>query len=51
MVEDEEKIRLGDDGWKARYYQEKLGAGPEVQAQLVPDIVKSYIEGLCWVMR
>ena len=38
MVEDEGKIRLGEDGWKLRYYQvglpslhscEVLGAGPD----------------------
>ena len=27
MVEHEEKIRLGEAGWKERYYQVRRGAG------------------------
>ena len=35
-----------------RYYHEKMGCppGPE-QAKVVSEIVKSYVEGLSWVMR
>jgi hypothetical protein len=29
--EAEGKIRLGEAGWKARYYQEKMGAPPGQQ--------------------
>ncbi|GAX79417.1 hypothetical protein CEUSTIGMA_g6858.t1 [Chlamydomonas eustigma] len=51
MIESEARIRLDESGWKARYYQEKLGVPPEGQAEVVADIVKSYVEGLAWVMK
>ena len=39
-------------GWKQRYYQEKLGVAPGPdQDRAIADIVKSYVEGLAWVMR
>lgn len=52
MVSHEEKIGLGQPGYKLRYYSEKLGvpAGQELD-QKVASMVKSYVEGLCWVMR
>ena len=34
-----------------RYYQEKMGAPPGQQEAVIASIVKSYVEGLCWVMR
>ena len=34
-----------------RYYQEKMDVPPEHQAPVIAGIVKSYVEGLCWVMR
>uniref|UniRef100_A0A061S5C0 5'-3' exoribonuclease n=1 Tax=Tetraselmis sp. GSL018 TaxID=582737 RepID=A0A061S5C0_9CHLO len=51
MVESEKKIRLGEPGWRERYYQEKLKTPPEQQEELIRDMVKHYIEGVCWVMR
>ena len=51
MVEHEEGIRLGEAGWKARYYKAKLGAEQEEQGPLVRDMVRAFVEGLCWVMR
>lgn len=52
MVEHEERIRLGEPGFKQRYYCEKLKMqpGPELD-QEVYKMVKPYVEGLCWVMR
>lgn len=52
MVSHEEKIGLGQPGYKLRYYSEKLGvpAGQELDEK-VASMVKSYVEGLCWVMR
>ena len=52
MVEHEERVRLGEEGWKERYYQEKFGlVGAEAQAERVRELVRAYVEGLCWVMR
>jgi hypothetical protein len=34
-----------------RYYQEKLGVAPEAQEALVSDVVRKYVEGVCWVMK
>jgi 5'-3' exoribonuclease 2 len=51
MVEHEERIRLGDAGWKERYYEEKLGVKGEAVGPAITSLVKSYVEGLCWVMK
>ncbi|GIL79892.1 hypothetical protein Vretimale_12518 [Volvox reticuliferus] len=52
MFVDEERIRLGEEGWKDRYYHEKLKVptGPS-QERILQSIVQAYTEGLCWVMR
>ena len=52
MLSHEERIGLGTPGYKLRYYSEKLGlpAGRELQVQ-IDGMVKSYVEGLCWVMQ
>eukprot|EP00884_Botryococcus_braunii_P023039 jgi/Botrbrau1/9419/Bobra.0252s0043.1 len=52
MVVHEERIRLGEPGWKGRYYEEKTGLppGPQ-QTAVVRDMVAKYVEGLCWVLR
>ena len=52
MIEHEEELRPGDEGWKARYYQQKFGisAGP-AQDELIAELSKSFVEGLCWVMK
>ncbi|KAG2435630.1 hypothetical protein HXX76_006833 [Chlamydomonas incerta] len=52
MIVDEERIRLGEEGWKDRYYHEKLKVptGPG-QQRILNSIVQAYVEGLCWVMR
>lgn len=34
-----------------RYYMEKMQAPPGKQDKIIRDIVASYVEGLCWVMR
>eukprot|EP00892_Ulva_mutabilis_P005061 jgi/Ulvmu1/2927/UM149_0006.1 len=52
MVEHEEIVRLGDEGWKARYYEQKFGiTEPAEQAELAKKLCHAYVEGLCWVMR
>ncbi|KAH7290458.1 hypothetical protein KP509_30G049400 [Ceratopteris richardii] len=48
----EDKVKLGQAGWKERYYAEKfeVHTAKEVEA-LSRDVVAKYTEGLCWVMR
>ncbi|KAG8647865.1 hypothetical protein MANES_09G118800v8 [Manihot esculenta] len=47
-----EKIKLGEDDWKERYYEKKFEAKTKDEQERVRrHAVVKYIEGICWVMR
>ncbi|KAL5568086.1 hypothetical protein UlMin_024661 [Ulmus minor] len=47
-----DKIKLGEDGWKERYYDVKFEAETEIDCErILRDVVLKYTEGICWVMR
>lgn len=48
---DQDHVRLAEAGWRERYYESKFHVQGEEQAQLKKAVVKSYIEGLVWVMK
>ena len=45
----QDHVRLGDAGWKERYYCEKLGQERGMSADAREALVKEYIIGLQWV--
>lgn len=44
-------VRLGEPGWKTRYYSDKMKADDIEHGGGREKVFQSYIEGLCWVMK
>ncbi|XP_075781909.1 5'-3' exoribonuclease 2 [Pelodiscus sinensis] len=48
--EPEDNIRLWESGWKQRYYKNKFDVDV-TDEKFRHKVVRSYVEGLCWVLR
>ncbi|KAJ8389375.1 hypothetical protein AAFF_G00120830 [Aldrovandia affinis] len=48
--EPEDNVRLWEEGWKQRYYKNKFDVDVSDET-FRRKVVKSYVEGLCWVLR
>mmetsp|Transcript_3940 Transcript_3940/g.4416 ORF Transcript_3940/g.4416 Transcript_3940/m.4416 type:complete len:1046 (+) Transcript_3940:269-3406(+) len=44
-------VRLGESGWKERYYLSKFGQENGSDPEFRREIVRQYLIGLCWVMN
>ena len=47
--EPEDNVRLWEDDWKERYYQNKFGV-PSDDDEFVRSLAEQYTRGLCWVL-
>lgn len=45
-----DNVKLGEEGWKERYYRQKFGWGPEDNEHKLT-LLRKYVEGLQWVMK
>ncbi|KAH9627415.1 hypothetical protein KSS87_012065, partial [Heliosperma pusillum] len=46
-----DKVKLGHEGWKKRYYKEKFSKEDPKQIELQrKELVEKFTEGLCWVL-
>ena len=45
----EDTVKLWEDGYEGRYYEQKFHADP-TDLELRHNVAKSYVEGLCWVL-
>lgn len=45
----EDRVKLGEDGWKMRYYSEKFHVAPADIEEFIGKIRQAYLEGLQWV--
>lgn len=48
--EPEDNVRLWEEGWKQRYYKTKFDVDVSDE-DFRRKVVRSYVEGLCWVLR
>ncbi|KAJ1671550.1 5'-3' exoribonuclease 2, partial [Spiromyces aspiralis] len=50
ILSKEDNVRLWEEGYKERYYREKLGVELS-DKEFIHKFVKHYVEGLCWVLQ
>ncbi|KAJ1981667.1 5'-3' exoribonuclease 2 [Dimargaris xerosporica] len=50
VLNKEDEVCMWEAGYKDRYYRSKFSVSAK-DAQFVEDVVKAYVEGLCWVLK
>jgi 5'-3' exonuclease len=51
VEEDNDTVRLWEEGWRERYYQNKFNVNKNDLEKFRLQVAQNYAQGLCWVLQ